>query len=121
MTGPPRALPDARVSDATLGTVSIVLGTLWADRHGVAGARAVLERAADVLLADAEDVEGDVLWRFVPIRFRTDVPTECPTGRTGRRASLAAVALAGHHLGRPDLVDAARLGPNTSCDSSPDR
>ncbi len=110
MAGPPRALPDARISDATLGTASIVLGTLWADRHGVAGARAVLEKAANVLMSEAEDLEGGVRWRFMPIRFRTDAPTEMPNWSHGQAGILAAVALAGHHLGRPELVDAARRG-----------
>ena len=87
VAGPPRALPDARISDATLGTASIVLGTLWADRQGVAAAREVLEKAADVLLAEAEDVEGDVLWRFMP--------DPLPHGGADRDAQL--VARAGRH------------------------
>ena len=110
VAGPPRALPDARISDATLGTASIVLGTLWADRQGVAAAREVLEKAAVVLLSEAEGVEGGVLWRFIPVRFRPEAPTEMPNWSHGQAGIVAAVALAGHHLGRPDLVDAARRG-----------
>ena len=110
ITEPPRYLPDARVSDATLGTASVILGALWADRHGVAGARAVLEKAADVVLAEAEDVDGCLWWRFVPIRFRTLPRAEMPNWSHGQAGILAAVALAGHRLDRDDLVDAARRG-----------
>ena len=110
VTAPPRFLPDARISDATLGTASVILGALWADRHGVAGARPLLEEAADVLLAEAEVVEGGLWWRFVPIRFRTDPATEMPNWSHGQAGILAALALAGHHLDRDDLVDAARRG-----------
>jgi hypothetical protein len=110
ITEPPRFLPDARISDATLGTASVALGALWADRHGVAGAGAVLERAADILLAEAEHAEGGLRWRFVPMRFRTDPATEMPNWSHGQAGILAAVALAGHRLDRGDLVDAARRG-----------
>ena len=110
ITEPPRYLPDARVSDATLGTASVILGALWADRHGVAGARAVLEKAADVVLAEAEDLDGCLSWRFVPIRFRTLPRAEMPNWSHGQAGILAAVALAGHRLDRDDLVDAARRG-----------
>lgn len=109
-TEPPRYLPDARVSDATLGTASVIMGALWADRHRVAGARAVLEKAADVVLAEAEDVDGCLWWRFVPIRFRTLPRAEMPNWSHGQAGILAAVALAGHRLDRDDLVDAARRG-----------
>ncbi len=35
----PRFLPGARINDVTLGTGSVLLGALWADRAGVAGAQ----------------------------------------------------------------------------------
>ena len=37
--GPPRAVPDGRCNDATLGTASVLLGALWAMRYAVPGAR----------------------------------------------------------------------------------
>jgi hypothetical protein len=83
---------------------------LWADRHGVAGAREVLSHAADVLLAEAEEAEGGVWWRFVPLRFHAEPRTEMPNWSHGLAGILAAVALAGDHLDRTDLVDAARRG-----------
>jgi lantibiotic modifying enzyme len=70
----------------------------------------VVEKAADVLLAEAEDVEDGLRWRFAPIRFRTDPSTEMPNWSHGQAGILAAVALAGHRLERGDLVDAARRG-----------
>ncbi len=118
ITEPPRYLPDARVSDATLGTASVILGALWADRHGVAGARAVLEKAADVVLAEAEDLDGCLSWRFVPIRFRTLPRAEMPNWSHGQAGILAAVALAGHRLDRDDLVDAASRVVSTWCGSA---
>ena len=112
--GPPRCSADARVNDATLGTASVLLGAVWARRHGVDGAADVAAHAADVLMGEAEPVATGTNWRFVPIRFcdavdNTD-PREMPNWSHGLAGVAAALAVAGAELGRPDLVAAARSG-----------
>ena len=49
-------------------------------------------------------------WRFVPLRFRTNEPTEMPNLSHGLAGIAMALAVAGTELDRPDLVDAARSG-----------
>ncbi|WP_433166076.1 lanthionine synthetase LanC family protein [Kribbella sp. CA-247076] len=103
---PPKYLPDAVANDATLGTAAVLMGALWAARHGVE-ARALIERAVDLLIAEQEESAN---WRFVPRRFCTDEPGEMPNFSHGLAGIAAVVALAGAELGRPDLTDAARRG-----------
>ena len=50
----PRYLPGARINDLTLGSAGVLLGAVWAHRHGVAGADELASTAADILLAEAE-------------------------------------------------------------------
>ncbi|WP_295655998.1 lanthionine synthetase LanC family protein [uncultured Nocardioides sp.] len=110
VVGPPRYRPGARVSDATLGTAGVLLGALWAGRHGVEAARDVATRAADVLVAEQEPDAG---WRFVPLRFREAAagpPTEMPNWSHGLAGIAAALAVAGADLDRPELLEAARRG-----------
>ncbi len=107
---PPRYLPGARVNDLTLGTAGVLLAALWARRHGVPRAGALAARAADVLVAEGEEVGAGLLWRMVPARFRTDEDTLMPNLSHGQAGIAAALALAGAELGRPDLVDAAVAG-----------
>ena len=108
---PPRFRPAARISDATLGTASVLLGGLWAQRHGVPRADVLVERAAVVLMGEAEEVPAGLRWRFVPMRFRTeDDPTEMPNWSHGQAGVAAALALAGAQLDRPAWVEAARRG-----------
>jgi hypothetical protein len=102
---------EARLSDATLGTASVLLGALWAERFGVAGARDLAGRAADVLMAEAEEELTGLNWRFVPLRFHeTTAAYEMPNWSHGLAGIATAVALAGAGLDRPDLVEAARRG-----------
>ena len=44
----PTYAPGARINDLTLGTAGVLLGALWARRHGAAGATEVAEHAAAV-------------------------------------------------------------------------
>ena len=104
------AEPDGRGIDATLGTASVLLGAVWAMRHGVPGADQLADRASDVLLAEAEQEGTGLNWRFVPLRFRTRPAYEMPNWSHGLAGIAATVALAGAELGRSDLVDAARRG-----------
>lgn len=108
--GPPRYLPGARVHDLTLGTASVLLGAIWAGRAGTSGARALAERAVDVLLLEAEPVPSGTNWSFVPERFWAERPVEMPNLSHGLAGIAATLALAGLELDRPELIEAARSG-----------
>ena len=108
---PPRALPCARFNDLTLGTGGVLLGALWALRHGVEDARELADRAADLLLAEAEQVPGGTSWPFVPHRFETDKPfSQMPNLSHGVAGIATVLALAGAELQRPELTAAAADG-----------
>lgn len=114
MVGPPRCSADARINDATLGTAAVLLGALWARRHGVEAATGVAEHAAAVLMEEVEPTATGTNWRFVPIRFceavENNEPREMPNWSHGLAGIAAALAVAGAELDRPDLVAAARSG-----------
>jgi hypothetical protein len=111
IVGPPRFRPGTRISDATLGTAAVLLGGVWARRTGVPRADALITRAADVLMAEAEEGPEGLRWRFVPLRFRTDgEPTEMPNWSHGQAGIAGALALAGVAQDRPDWIEAARRG-----------
>ncbi|WP_202868053.1 lanthionine synthetase LanC family protein [Kribbella sindirgiensis] len=102
--------PGAVANDATLGTGALLMGALWAARHGEDGA-ALAHRAADLLLGEQEELPTGVNWQFVSRRFRTDdEPTEMPNFTHGLAGIAAVLAVAGVELGRPELVDVARRG-----------
>jgi lantibiotic modifying enzyme len=107
---PPRFLPDTRINDVTLGTAGVLLGAVWAHRHGVAEARELGELAAEVLLTEAETTETGVNWRYVPMRYRTDPDRQMPNFSHGLAGIATTLALAGAEFDRPDLVDVARRG-----------
>ncbi|WP_202869873.1 lanthionine synthetase LanC family protein [Kribbella caucasensis] len=108
--GPPRYLPDARINDMTLGTAGVLLGALWARRHGVE-AQPVAEHAAGVLLAEAEVLPTGMNWPFVSDRFRVEPGgVQMPNLSHGVAGVALTLALAGAELDRPDLVAAARGG-----------
>lgn len=104
-----RYLPGARVHDLVVGTAGILLGAVWASRHGVAGASELAEVAVDVLLAEREDVPAGLNWRWVPQRFTTN-DWVSPNFSHGVAGIAAVLALAGAEFGRPDLVSAAVSG-----------
>jgi hypothetical protein len=107
---PSRFRPGARVNDATLGTAAVLLGALWAHHRGVSGGRALAERAAEVLLAEAERLPTGTNWLFVPRRFCLGEIAEMPNFSHGLAGIAAALAAAGIELGRADLVEAACRG-----------
>jgi hypothetical protein len=89
----------------------VLAGALWARRHGVPGAEELAGTAADILLAEAEQVPTGLDWPFVPARFVVDPPaTQMPNLSHGLAGIAAALAVAGADLARPDLVDAAARG-----------
>jgi hypothetical protein len=107
----PRYADGARVSDLTLGTAGVLLGAVWALRHGVPGADTLATTAADVLLAEAEPTPTGTNWSFVPRRFLVGEPgSQMPNLSHGLAGIATSLALAGAELGRPDLVDAAVSG-----------
>ena len=107
----PRYADGARVNDLTLGTAGVLLGAVWALRHGVADADVLASTAADVLLAEAEPVPTGATWSFVPRRFLVgEAGSQMPNLSHGLAGIAAALAVAGAELGRPDLVDVATSG-----------
>jgi hypothetical protein len=109
--GPPQATADSRCNDATLGTGSVLLGALWALRYDVPGAAELATQAADILLAEREEVSTGLDWRFVPKRFLIEGGRyQMPNWSHGLAGIAGSLAIAGHVLGRADLVDSARLG-----------
>jgi hypothetical protein len=108
--GPPRARPEGRCNDVTLGTASVVLGALWALRYDVPGAAELAVLAVGVLLAEQEPTEHGLDWLFVPRRYLLEPRGEMPNWSHGLAGVVGALAAAGSQLGRPELTDAARLG-----------
>lgn len=107
---PDRTLPDARCNDATLGTGSVLLGALWAMRHDVPGAVELAERASTVLVDERVETSSGLDWDFIPARFQREPRGQMPNWSHGLAGIAGSLAAAGLGLGRPDLVDAARLG-----------
>jgi hypothetical protein len=106
-----RYLPGARVNDLTLGTAGVLLGAVWARRHGVPGAAELADTAAEVLLGEAEELPTGLDWPFVPERYLAEPPGgRMPNLSHGLAGIAATLALAGAELGRPDLTEAARRG-----------
>jgi hypothetical protein len=100
----------ARINDATLGTASALLAGVWAIRRDVPGAHALTERAADILLAEAEPAATGTNWRMVSQRFTLTASEQMPNWSHGLAGIAAGLALAGVELDRPDFVEAARSG-----------
>jgi len=107
---PSRFRAGARINDVTLGTGAVLLGALWAHRYGVAGAKALAARAAEMLVAEAELVPTGTNWLFVPRRFCLGEIAEMPNFSHGLAGIATVVAVAGSELDRRDLVEAARSG-----------
>ena len=71
---PPRYLSGAHVQDLTLGTAGVLLGALWARRHGVPAAADLARTAAAALVAEAEQEPTGLNWRMVPRHFCAEAP-----------------------------------------------
>jgi lanthionine synthetase-like protein len=105
-----------RMNDATLGTGALVVGGLRAAGTGSADGLRLAERAADRLLAEAEETPAGLNWLFVPRRHVPEEKldrgrvVEMPNWSHGLAGIAGVLARAGTVLERPDLVDAARLG-----------
>ena len=107
----PSYAPGARINDLTLGTAGVLVGALWARRHGVAEAAWVAEHAAGVLLAEAEHEPTGTNWQMVSPRFGTSSRNaQMPNLSHGVAGIAASLAVAGAELERPALTAAARSG-----------
>ena len=100
--------PGAVCNDATLGTAAALIGGVWTLRNGSGSTLA--DRAADLLLAEKEELPTGLNWQFVSRRFRVGEPDEMPNFSHGLAGIATALAVAGVSLERPELIDAARLG-----------
>lgn len=107
---PDRTLPDARCNDATLGTASVLLGATWAMRHDVPRAVELAARASTMLVNERVETSAGFDWDFIPARFQREPRGQMPNWSHGLAGIAGSLAAAGIGLGRPDLVDAARLG-----------
>ena len=107
---PEKHRPGSRINDATLGTASVLLAAIWALRGDVPGARALAERAVDILLAEGEPEPTGTNWRMVSSRFLLLPVGQMPNWSHGLAGIAGSLAVAGTELGRPDLVEAARRG-----------
>jgi hypothetical protein len=108
--GPPRAVPGGRCNDATLGTASVLLGSVWAQQHDVPGAAELAADAADILLAEQEPRDEGAYWPFIPLRFLTGEDVQMPNWSHGQAGIAAALAVTGMALDRADLVAVAVSG-----------
>ncbi|MFK4088574.1 lanthionine synthetase LanC family protein [Kribbella sp. NPDC020789] len=101
--------PGAVCNDLTLGTAGVLLAALWAIRNGVP-ARPLADLAIERLLAEQEATSAGLNWLFIPRRFLVKEPIQMPNFSHGLAGIAAVLALAGAELGRPELVEAGRLG-----------
>ena len=89
-------------TDLVGGTAGIVLAAVWA---GGAHARSIATTGGEALLEIADATDSGLDWPMLP-----DWPSRMPNYSHGTAGVASALAVAGHALGRPDFVDAARRG-----------
>jgi Lanthionine synthetase C-like protein len=107
---PDYVAPGGHCNDATLGTASVLLGALWAARHGVPGAVQLADLAIEVLVVEQEPRETGVYWPFVPLRFLPREEVQMPNWSHGQAGIAGSLAAAGIALDRSDLVSLATRG-----------
>jgi lantibiotic modifying enzyme len=95
--------PASPINDLIMGNAGIVLACAWlggerADRLAALG--------ADALVASAISAPHGLAWKM----YQGDRDRVMPNYSHGTAGIAAALAVAGHRLLRPDLVEAARLG-----------
>jgi lantibiotic modifying enzyme len=109
-TGPPRAVPEGRCNDLTLGNAGVLLGALWALRYDVPGAADLAAQAVDILLAEQQETPAGLMWPFIPERYVLEPRRQMPNWSHGLAGIAGTLAAAGIALHRPDLVETARRG-----------
>jgi lantibiotic modifying enzyme len=93
---------EAPLNDLVGGTAGIVLAAVWA---GGEHARSIATTGGEALLEVADTTEAGLDWPML-----RDWPSRMPNYSHGTAGVATALAVAGHALGRPDFVDAARRG-----------
>jgi hypothetical protein len=96
--------PDSRapLTDIIQGSAGVVLAAAWARGEAAAG---IMTTGGEALLRVAEQAEAGLDWRMWP-GYRSSTPNFSH----GTAGVAAALAVAGHALGRADFVAAARQG-----------
>lgn len=96
--------PESRapLTDIIMGSAGVVLTAAWA---GGEAATAVMTTGGEALLRVAEQTEAGLDWRMWP-----GYESSTPNFSHGTAGVAAALAVAGHALGRADFVAAARQG-----------
>jgi hypothetical protein len=96
--------PDSRapLTDVVQGSAGVVLAAAWARGEAAAG---IMTTGGEALLRSAEQAEAGLDWRMWP-GYRSSTPNFSH----GTAGVAAALAVAGHALGRADFVAAARQG-----------
>ena len=96
--------PDSRapLTDVVQGSAGVVLAAAWARGEAAAG---IMTTGGEALLRVAEQTEAGLDWRMWP-GYRSSTPNFSH----GTAGVAAALAVAGHALGRADFVAAARQG-----------
>ncbi len=97
---PSQAHDGQALTDVIGGSAGIVMTAVWAG-----GPRELVSTGADALLAVADETEAGLDWPM----FRGH-PSRMPNYAHGTAGVASALAVAGHELGRPDLVGAAVRG-----------
>ena len=92
----------APLTDVVQGTAGVVLAAAWA---GGEAAAEIMTTGGEALLRVAEQSEAGLDWRMWP-GYRSSTPNFSH----GTAGVAAALAVAGHALGRADFVAAARQG-----------
>jgi Lanthionine synthetase C-like protein len=79
-------------------------------RDDVPRAAELAERASTMLVNEQVETSAGLDWDFIPARFQRQPRGQMPNWSHGLAGIAGSLAAAGIGLGRPDLVDAARLG-----------
>jgi len=91
------------INDLIMGNAGIVLACSWLGGERADGLVAL---GAEALVAAATPTPHGLSWRMYP----DDRDRVMPNYSHGTAGIATALAVAGHRLGRPDLLEAARLG-----------
>ncbi len=95
--------PTSPVNDLVLGDAGVVLACAW---FGGARVDELVAVGADALVGRARPAAHGLAWKM----DERDRARVMPNYSHGTAGVATALAVAGHHLGRSDLVDVARLG-----------
>ncbi len=95
--------PPSPINDLIMGNAGVVLTCAWLGGERADGLAAL---GADALVASAIPAPHGLSWKM----YQGDRDRVMPNYSHGTAGIATALAVAGHRLRRPDLVEAARLG-----------